>query len=407
MERSQNSRQPYDHGSGYQGSSRSASDQGDDNAYDFGPALDENGYPSHMNVSVAPYATMQPFSSSGTSSAPYPYPYPAAASPSPQGPYDYSTGFEQSVSVDELANQFERYQLAGNLASVDHDVWEAQRAFATSPADDRMPEPAPVTPPPPLDFAELEASTRAWEQWADQQVADGLTNLVTGEPFQLGTRPTQQEEVVVPDRSPLASPSHTPSGSPPLPPVGGPAGGPDVEAGRADTFALHEDGQTLMQRVKNGWQVVMDEEVRTRVLYALGSTLEAFGRSAGFSYAIATGNAVILGADIINRGQSIYNNITAPQVDMPRLARDTADVVGLTTGIAAGYTVISGVNKALSTDDHLVIDRSHVRAAGYLGGAAAVAYGAGAVFAGVDRNRTAAGPADTGSEPALPETFDR
>ncbi|MFF5179732.1 hypothetical protein ACFY2Q_17060 [Micromonospora sp. NPDC000316] len=283
---------------------------------------------------------------------PYPYPYPPVASQSPQGPYDYPPSPEQPVAVDDPA-------------------------------------------------------TTEFERWADQEVANGLTAVANGDEFQLGTYPHRPGEmVVVPTGSPLATPNHTPSGSPPRSThsghsLGAPAGAPAGDgagASWADTFRLYA-GQ-LQQRGRRGWELVRNEAVGGNVLYAVGSALEAFGRSNGVPYAISTGNAVILSADIIPKVHSIYTNLTSPQVNMPRLAKDAVNVVGLTAGIAAGYTLISGVNRDLSTNDHLTIDRSHVRAAGYLGGGSAVAFGAGAVFAGMENNRAAARPADTetGSE---------
>jgi len=386
MERSQDSRQPYDHGSGYQGSSRGTSDQGDDNAYTYtyedSPALD-----------VGPFPTGDYFA------------------PSTYGMYPYPTEWTQRDQVDDLAALMQQQQISDNFASVYEEAQEAQDAFATSPAAYWASGPAPVTPPPPT-FGEVAESTAAWQR-EDQEIADGLTDAVNGEGFQLGTHPKTGGEVVVPEGSPLASPSHTPSGSPPRPTssaysTGNVLGGGDLETGRTPSFRVAPDGGTLLQRTRAGlWAAVQDEEIRTRVGYAIGSTLEGIGRSAGVSYAIATGNAVVLGSDIYNRGQSIYNNLTTPPVDVPLLARDVADVVGLATGVAAGYTIIAGVDRQASTATQLVINRANIEAAGYLNVAGAVANTAGAYLANVQRRREAANPADAGSEHGSHETLDR
>ncbi|MFD6566811.1 hypothetical protein [Micromonospora profundi] len=384
MERSQDSRQPYDHGSGYQGSSRSTSDQGDDNAYTYtyedSPALDMG------SSSTGDYYL-----------------------PSTYGVNPYPTEWAQSDQVDHLAALMQQQQLSDNFASVYEEAREAQDVFAMSPADYWASVPAPVTPPPPT-FGELDEGTAAWQR-EDQEIADGLTDAVNGEGFQLGTHPVTGGEVVVPEGSPLASPSHTPSGSPPRPTssaysTGNVPGRADLEAGRTPSFRVAPDGGTLLQRTAAGlWAAVQDEEIRTRVGYAIGSTLEGIGRSAGVSYAIATGNAVVLGSDIYNRGQSIYNNLTTPPVDVPLLARDVADVVGLTTGIAAGYTIISGVDRQASSATQLVINRANIEAAGYLNAAGALANTAGAYLANVQRRREAANPTDAGSEHGSHETL--
>ncbi|MFF0174162.1 hypothetical protein ACWD6L_09710 [Micromonospora profundi] len=418
MERSQNSRQPYDHGSGYQGSSRSASDQGDDNAYTYDnpyPYAYDNGstYDVSPWAETAPvpdtsqyyadtslyYANTSQYANSGVDVAPQPLA--AVASSSMPVSYSHPTEWAQSGEVDDLTTLMQRQHLSDDYGPLQQDVLEAQDAFASSAADYWASAAVPVAPPP--TFGEMDESTAAWQS-AAEEILRGVNDAASGAEFQLGTHQGIPSELIVSNGSPLASPGHSRGGSP----TGSIRDGDGREPGRAESFRITETDRGelgVAQNTGGGWREVgRDEEIRTRILYALGSTLEGIGRTAAVSMAIATGNATILGADIYNRGQSIYENLTNPPVNLPRLGRDVADIAGLAAGVAAGYTVVSGVNRQASTDDYLAINRPNIRAAGYLNFTSVAAYGAGSYLAGMENRRAAATPTDVGGERGSHET---